>query len=335
LCCCTQEYETAPSSYKGKFNILSLYHSLLQMMGPAQIAGWLGHSCAQDAAALKRICQQADTPSLHKVVAMRARSIMLMFNRDTEKSLRLNFKAQKLAAGMSSAQRAETVLLLPEGSFRENPFWNEVTVDECLDDVIRFCKRDQDIMQRNQMASAMLYVQQHEEALGMQAADPAADAQFHEVVCITGTRCVTCGRSADETPLHRCATCGFVHYCSRDCQRADWKKRNKQECRPPRDFRAGDLVLMDGSKAGLGEVNGELLGKDEARGEGHWLVNRWMADEVTVSRHESTFERDSRIVRLPERQWRLQQADIAKLRADRAAAAAAASAGVQADATWV
>jgi splicing suppressor protein 51 len=41
--------------------------------------------------------------------------------------------------------------------------------------------------------------------------------------------CVNCGliQQDGEKPLKKCAKCLSVHYCSRDCQKADWKKHKK------------------------------------------------------------------------------------------------------------
>jgi mitochondrial splicing suppressor protein 51 len=44
-------------------------------------------------------------------------------------------------------------------------------------------------------------------------------------------KCGSCGKSegADGKPLKRCAKCQTTRYCSRDCQKADFKK-HKKEC---------------------------------------------------------------------------------------------------------
>ena len=39
-----------------------------------------------------------------------------------------------------------------------------------------------------------------------------------------------CGKSG---MLERCSRCHIVKYCSRDCQKADWKWEHKIECKPP------------------------------------------------------------------------------------------------------
>ncbi|KAJ4329338.1 hypothetical protein N0V84_000233 [Fusarium piperis] len=39
--------------------------------------------------------------------------------------------------------------------------------------------------------------------------------------------CNKCKKSGDEVPLKHCAKCKQTHYCSRDCQKADWKTHKK------------------------------------------------------------------------------------------------------------
>ena len=39
-------------------------------------------------------------------------------------------------------------------------------------------------------------------------------------------RCACCGECADK----RCAECRLVAYCSRECQKSDWKNHRKSEC---------------------------------------------------------------------------------------------------------
>ena len=47
-------------------------------------------------------------------------------------------------------------------------------------------------------------------------------------------RCI-CGK----TGTRKCSGCGLQHYCSRECQRADWKERHKAICSRMRKRRAG------------------------------------------------------------------------------------------------
>lgn len=39
--------------------------------------------------------------------------------------------------------------------------------------------------------------------------------------------CHTCNKGAPEVTLKRCAKCSMTPYCSRDCQKADWKSHKK------------------------------------------------------------------------------------------------------------
>ena len=40
-----------------------------------------------------------------------------------------------------------------------------------------------------------------------------------------------CGADARSTKLQCCAACRVVNYCSKECQKTDWK-RHKAECKP-------------------------------------------------------------------------------------------------------
>ncbi|KAK4171415.1 hypothetical protein QBC36DRAFT_339990 [Triangularia setosa] len=50
--------------------------------------------------------------------------------------------------------------------------------------------------------------------------------------------CTTCNKSASEVPLKRCAKCQITEYCSRDCQKQDWKT-HKKTCGKPDQPGAG------------------------------------------------------------------------------------------------
>lgn len=57
-----------------------------------------------------------------------------------------------------------------------------------------------------------------------------------------GSICRPCSKNGDsEAPLFRCAQCLLTYYCSKECQRADWK-RHKHNCRR-RTKRERDKVL--------------------------------------------------------------------------------------------
>ncbi|RYE17877.1 MAG: zinc finger MYND domain-containing protein [Sphingobacteriaceae bacterium] len=57
-------------------------------------------------------------------------------------------------------------------------------------------------------------------------------------------QCLVCGLTEDKMPS--CARCHAVAYCSRSCQKIDWKSRHKYECQ-------GMRKAYDGLK-GVGKI---------------------------------------------------------------------------------
>ena len=53
-----------------------------------------------------------------------------------------------------------------------------------------------------------------------------------DFLVILGVRCEFCGSSEDEIEdkLKRCNNCKEVYYCSRECQKKDWKKGHRDTC---------------------------------------------------------------------------------------------------------
>jgi hypothetical protein len=54
--------------------------------------------------------------------------------------------------------------------------------------------------------------------------------------CLTGnlnkvaSKCFVCGASARDTTLQKCSICSGARYCSKDCQKKDWRRHKGQEC---------------------------------------------------------------------------------------------------------
>ncbi|XP_062576684.1 uncharacterized protein LOC134238584 [Saccostrea cucullata] len=49
----------------------------------------------------------------------------------------------------------------------------------------------------------------------------------------TRSQCWECGKESSQTKFKKCSQCKVAVYCSRDCQKKDWKKIHKVLCLPP------------------------------------------------------------------------------------------------------
>ena len=91
-----------------------------------------------------------------------------------------------------------------------------------------------------------------------------------------GVECDYCKKKGEK--LFKCIRCQRGFYCSKDCQRAQWRERNhKKYCREVGCYEAGDLVLLNGLKS-MPELNSsivrvvgptEMEGRFEVKIEGH------------------------------------------------------------------
>lgn len=55
--------------------------------------------------------------------------------------------------------------------------------------------------------------------------------------------CFYCTKHSDKV-LQRCSKCKFVHYCSTECQKKDWKEYHKQDC-PPINYGLNIPITLD------------------------------------------------------------------------------------------
>jgi hypothetical protein len=66
---------------------------------------------------------------------------------------------------------------------------------------------------------------------------------------VGGANCDCCGKIRQElglTFLNLCTRCKMAYYCSKECQKAQWKAGHKQACRKEGQIEIGDLMQLQG-----------------------------------------------------------------------------------------
>ena len=95
--------------------------------------------------------------------------------------------------------------------------------------------------------------------------------QMSELVRIGGVTCDCCKKK--DVELFNCARCGKAFYCSKECQKKQWKVNgHKQRCRKDGEFKAGDMVRLNGLTS-KPELNNKIVrAVGPAPQEGRWEV---------------------------------------------------------------
>jgi len=92
--------------------------------------------------------------------------------------------------------------------------------------------------------------------------DPSAFLQ--EMEAPSGNECDYCHKPQSDVTLRTCGQCLLYFYCSRECQRKDWKSSHKKWCRKSDGkFKAGDFVLVNDLSA-VRDFVSQFLGSSEA-----------------------------------------------------------------------
>jgi uncharacterized C2H2 Zn-finger protein len=100
------------------------------------------------------------------------------------------------------------------------------------------------------------------------------DAEIVERMSAGGGKCDACGKKAesvDGRDLLQCSRCKQAYYCSKACQKHQWKAGHKEACRKPNQIERGDIMLVKGivSKP---ELNRKLVKIIRSAGNGRWEV---------------------------------------------------------------
>lgn len=88
--------------------------------------------------------------------------------------------------------------------------------------------------------------------------------------------CNTCQKTSEQVTLKRCAKCSFTQYCSRECQKADWKAHRKV-CGKQQQPRADDNDPSSHSNSNASRAKGLDKHVEDPFGrldKGTWLHDR-------------------------------------------------------------
>ncbi|KAL7532274.1 hypothetical protein ACHAWF_004068 [Thalassiosira exigua] len=103
--------------------------------------------------------------------------------------------------------------------------------------------------------------------------------QLNNLIDVGGTQCDCCKRK--DLKLEKCTRCNMAYYCSKECQRMQWKVNgHKQFCRQEGQFELGDLVQIARlkNKPDLNGIIVRVAGSDPKK-EGRYAVRMEGATE--------------------------------------------------------
>jgi hypothetical protein len=105
------------------------------------------------------------------------------------------------------------------------------------------------------------------------------------LVEVGGTHCDCCGKGRQELGLATlmiCTRCKMAYYCSKECQKSQWKAGHKQACRKSGQIEVGDWMQLQGlvSQPQLNMKIVEIRGPNENTSSGRWTV--YLPDEDRV-----------------------------------------------------
>lgn len=97
-----------------------------------------------------------------------------------------------------------------------------------------------------------------------------SEDDFQMLLEVGGNACDYCGKP--DAKLSVCARCKMVFYCSKECQKKEWKLGHKKFCRKPSEYEEGDFATLNGLVS-QPELNGtvvKVVGPTEVAG--RWEV---------------------------------------------------------------
>lgn len=260
-----QAYLGSSKAWRGRHLFLCAYTNLLTE--PDSFA-----TTAADVEMLQSLAKDSARPIVERSCAQFTRGFVLWDQGKRQDAVKVYRKVVDLVAKATLQQRAERTMRSDPNGY---PCW--VAVGELLDKDAQTAQENIARLDPTRRCTAM-------------ATDPSTVTRDISWPTVASTaaemevqatarrnaeriRSAACGRCGTrEAPLFCCKTCKLAHYCSRECQRADWKV-HKSQCRAPEQHREGDIVGLHGLQA-RPELNGNyvLVLGPEAHKAGRWQV---------------------------------------------------------------
>ena len=218
-----------------------------------------------DVKALKRVAEDDAAPTLDRAKAMFARGYVLKNRGDRARAARSYHACVETASGASAAVRERTVLL-PNAQTQRDGRLRPTAVGPILDDLIATASGNLRAMEGQaspeERAAAVERLNEQTARLGFGRAPAptwqfrlgprvapgdveAVKARMERASTVGGSTCDGCGKAA-VARLKICSRCKLAYYCSPTCQTTAWKDGHKNACRKRGEFKAGDLVYIEG-----------------------------------------------------------------------------------------
>lgn len=312
-----EAYTIADSGWIAKYNCWSGYTSVLRE----------DHFVASedDLKALKRVAKDTSAPRIDRQEAHFTRGYVRKQLGDREGAARSYREAIELCKAATAEDRARTVVLPDMRAMQYMPKPSGPIFDETLkvagenlaamearrtgqvnvdtwsiaqDMAARFQENLQ-LGQDPQKAFGQAFADGMPKfitPLGPNVASVAATKQeLARLTTVSGSACDHCGaaRGGAGKALHKCGRCGLAHYCSKECQRAQWKAGHRTACRAPGEIKVGDRVMLN-NVANIDEYkgvhNGMIVEVQRAGSEkGKWevgMVGGEMGDSISIATAE-------------------------------------------------
>jgi hypothetical protein len=232
----------------------------------------------------KDFVSNEEEPSIFRVDAALSLGLLEWDAGDREATADYYRMGMDIAAGTSDSERSRAM------AFSEIDSMYTKTVGEKMDELTKIIEKNLRKLERPRMGDHPKKLETRSdgsEIWSRQDSVPLySDYSITErLMKIGGTHCDCCGKSRQELGLATlmiCTRCKMACYCSKECQKAQWKAGHKQACRKPGQIEVGDWMQLQGlvSQPQLNTKVGEIRGPAENSSSGRWAF--YLLDEDRV-----------------------------------------------------